>query len=111
MADKQPSLLQVAWEVKAHLRRLLHPGEGYIPLSPAGPLVDARIALWVKDPAMPGIADAEDMLNKSERVGFLVAGNVPFGSWVRFFLKLEILWILMGSLIMVALHVIGMGPF
>ena len=44
-------------------------------------------------------------------VGFLVAGNVPFGSWVRFFLKLEILWILMGSLIMIALHVIGMGPF
>ena len=44
-------------------------------------------------------------------VGFLMAGDIPFGSWMRFFLKLEILWIVLGSVLMLVLHMVGMGPF
>lgn len=44
-------------------------------------------------------------------VGFLMAGDIPFGRWMRFFLKLEILWIVLGSFVMLGLHVVGMGPF
>lgn len=44
-------------------------------------------------------------------VRFLEAGHVSFGSWVKFFKGLLILWFALGAVILILLHIVGIGRF
>jgi uncharacterized ion transporter superfamily protein YfcC len=44
-------------------------------------------------------------------VGFLGVGHVSYGSWIKFFWKLNVLWILLGCIILIIFTAIGVGPF
>jgi len=48
---------------------------------------------------------------QSGLVGFLTAGEVPFSRWMKFFVKLEVLWFVLGGVILLALQIIKIGPF
>ncbi len=47
----------------------------------------------------------------SALVGFIEAGHVTYGQWIKFFKGLLALWFLLGAVILVALQLIGIGPF
>lgn len=48
---------------------------------------------------------------QSGLVGFLTAGEVPFSRWMKFFFKLEIIWFVVGTVFLLVMQVVGIGPF